>query len=175
MLSEVADGVWVRQSAWVWSNAVVVRADDGLVLVDPGIDGDDLAGSRTTWMRSAGRWSPGSHAPALGPPALAPPLRRRAALRHGRLRAGGRWGARAGAADGGGERVGDPPRAGRARHRAARGRRPGAGHALEHEAHATGHAAVLLADRGVLLAGDMLSDVLIPSSTRAAPARWAPT
>ena len=33
---------------------------------------------------------------------------------------------------------------------------------IEHEAHAIGHAAVLLADRGVLLAGDMLSDVLIP-------------
>ena len=42
MLSEVADGVWVRQSEWVWSNAVVVRADDGLVLVDPGISGSDL-------------------------------------------------------------------------------------------------------------------------------------
>ena len=36
------------------------------------------------------------------------------------------------------------------------------GEIVEHEAHAIGHAAVLLADRGVLLAGDMLSDVLIP-------------
>src|SRR6185369_17092506 len=42
MLNEVADGVWVRQSEWVWSNATVVRAEDGLVLVDPGIDGSDL-------------------------------------------------------------------------------------------------------------------------------------
>ncbi len=42
MLSEVADGVWVRQSEWVWSNAIVVRGEDGLVLVDPGIDGFDL-------------------------------------------------------------------------------------------------------------------------------------
>jgi glyoxylase-like metal-dependent hydrolase (beta-lactamase superfamily II) len=33
---------------------------------------------------------------------------------------------------------------------------------IEHDAHAVGHAAVLLADRGALLAGDMLSDVLIP-------------
>ncbi|MTK41294.1 MBL fold metallo-hydrolase, partial [Nocardia seriolae] len=24
MLKQVADGVWVRQSAWVWSNATVV-------------------------------------------------------------------------------------------------------------------------------------------------------
>jgi glyoxylase-like metal-dependent hydrolase (beta-lactamase superfamily II) len=36
------------------------------------------------------------------------------------------------------------------------------GELIEHEAHALGHAALLLADRGVLLAGDMLSDVLIP-------------
>ena len=36
------------------------------------------------------------------------------------------------------------------------------GEIIEHQAHAIGHAAVLLADRGVLLAGDMLSDVLIP-------------
>src|SRR5215207_5785679 len=42
MLTEVADGVWVRQSGWVWSNAIVVRGDDGLVVVDPGIDGSEL-------------------------------------------------------------------------------------------------------------------------------------
>ena len=34
--------VWVRQSEWVWSNAIVVRGEGGLVLVDPGIDGPDL-------------------------------------------------------------------------------------------------------------------------------------
>ena len=39
---------------------------------------------------------------------------------------------------------------------------PVPGEIVEHDAHAVGHAAVLLADRGVLLAGDMLSDVLIP-------------
>jgi glyoxylase-like metal-dependent hydrolase (beta-lactamase superfamily II) len=39
---------------------------------------------------------------------------------------------------------------------------PVPGEIVEHQAHATGHAAILLADRGVLLAGDMLSDVLLP-------------
>ncbi|MFD7875912.1 MBL fold metallo-hydrolase, partial [Streptomyces sp. NPDC059766] len=39
---------------------------------------------------------------------------------------------------------------------------PVPGETIEHRAHAVGHTAVLLADRGVLLAGDMLSDVLIP-------------
>ncbi|WP_290060731.1 MBL fold metallo-hydrolase, partial [Amycolatopsis solani] len=42
MLNEVADGVWVRQSGWVWSNTTVIRADHGLVVVDPGIEGAEL-------------------------------------------------------------------------------------------------------------------------------------
>jgi glyoxylase-like metal-dependent hydrolase (beta-lactamase superfamily II) len=33
---------------------------------------------------------------------------------------------------------------------------------IEHQAHAPGHAALLIQERGVLVAGDMLSDVLIP-------------
>lgn len=33
---------------------------------------------------------------------------------------------------------------------------------IEHRAHAPGHAALLIEERGVLLAGDMLSDVLVP-------------
>ena len=43
MLNQVADGVWVRQSEWVLSNAIAVRGEDGLILVDPGIDGSDLS------------------------------------------------------------------------------------------------------------------------------------
>ena len=39
---------------------------------------------------------------------------------------------------------------------------PVPGEIIEHHAHAVGHAAVLLADRGVLLVGDMLSSILIP-------------
>src|SRR4029079_7900193 len=42
MLTEVADGVWVRQSEWVWTNSIVVRGEDGLILVDPGIHGSEL-------------------------------------------------------------------------------------------------------------------------------------
>ena len=42
MLNPVADGVWVRRCEWVWSNAIVMRGEDGLTLVDPGIDGPDL-------------------------------------------------------------------------------------------------------------------------------------
>src|ERR1700755_1311989 len=41
-LNEVADGVWVRQSEWVWTNSIAVRAEDGLILIDPGIEGSEL-------------------------------------------------------------------------------------------------------------------------------------
>src|SRR5437016_5271229 len=33
---------------------------------------------------------------------------------------------------------------------------------IEHQAHAAGHAALLIKERGVLVAGDMLSDILMP-------------
>src|ERR1700709_2101008 len=97
MLNEVADGVWVRQSEWVWSNAVVVRGDDGLLVVDPGIDGADLARlpaagprARRARRRRGGPRGARPRAPsALGPPALPPATGRGAPLRHGRLRPGG--------------------------------------------------------------------------------------
>ena len=60
MLTEVADGVWVRQSEWVWTNSIVVRADEGLVLVDPGIHGAELDELADEVERLACRWSPGS-------------------------------------------------------------------------------------------------------------------
>src|SRR5215217_9212510 len=41
-LNQVADGVWVRQSEWVWTNSIVVRGEDGLILIDPGIEGSEL-------------------------------------------------------------------------------------------------------------------------------------
>ncbi|MGW4525675.1 MBL fold metallo-hydrolase [Amycolatopsis sp. NPDC004378] len=163
MLKQVADGVWVRQSEWVWSNAVVVRADDGLILVDPGIAGADLD-------------QLADDVEALGIPVVAgfsthPHWDH--LLWH--------------------PRFGDVPRyatstcasvAGEARERAQAMAAESAsgiplelvalltplpgdggplpGELVEHDAHAPGHAALLLADRGVLIAGDMLSDVLIP-------------
>ena len=41
-LNQVADGVWVRQSEWVWTNSIAVRGEDGLILIDPGIHGSEL-------------------------------------------------------------------------------------------------------------------------------------
>src|SRR5215472_15292342 len=42
MLTEVAEGVWVRQSEWVRSNAIAVMGDRGVLLIDPGVTGADL-------------------------------------------------------------------------------------------------------------------------------------
>jgi glyoxylase-like metal-dependent hydrolase (beta-lactamase superfamily II) len=165
MLRQVADGVWVRQSAWVWSNAIVVRGEGGLTLVDPGIDGSDLneladdvdrlglpvvAGFSTHPHWDHLLWHPRfGDGPRYATAAAA------AAVATSEVRERGQGMAAESAsgiplellglvtplpADGG----------------------PVPGEIIEHQAHAVGHAAVLLADRGVLLAGDMLSDVLVP-------------
>ena len=163
MLNEVADGVWVRQGEWVWSNAIVVRGDDGLTLVDPGIHGSELNQLADDVDR-------------LGIPVVAgfcthPHWAH--LLWHARFGDVPRYATAAGANVAGEARE-------RAQAMAAESASgiplefiahvtplpadggPVPGEIIEHQAHAVGHAAILLADRGVLLAGDMLSDVLIP-------------
>jgi glyoxylase-like metal-dependent hydrolase (beta-lactamase superfamily II) len=163
MLTEVADGVWVRQSAWVFTNSIAVRGEDGLILVDPGIDGSELNELADDLDR-------------LGVPVVAgfsthPHWDH--LLWHSRFGDVPRYATAAGACAAGEARE-------RGRRMAAESASgiplelfglvtplpedggPVPGEIIEHEAHAVGHAAVLLADRRVLLAGDMLSDVLIP-------------
>jgi glyoxylase-like metal-dependent hydrolase (beta-lactamase superfamily II) len=163
MLKEVADGVWVRQSEWVLSNAIAVRGERGLILVDPGIDGSDLnqladdvdrlgiavvAGFCTHPHWDHLLWHPRfGDVPRYATPACAHAARQ--------AREQGQEMAAQSASGIPLELLGLvdplPPDGG-----------PVPGEIVEHHAHAIGHAAVLLADRGVLLAGDMLSDVLIP-------------
>ena len=163
MLNEVADGVWVRQSEWVWSNAIVVRGEAGLTVVDPGIDGSDLD-------------QLADDVDGLGIPVVAgfcthPHWDH--LLWHSRFGDVPRYATAAGV------QVATEARE-RAQAMAAESATgiplelvalltplpsDGAlvpGEIIEHQAHAPGHAAILLADRGVLIAGDMLSDVLIP-------------
>ncbi|MEV5965876.1 MBL fold metallo-hydrolase [Kribbella sp. NPDC051952] len=163
MLKQVADGVWVRQSEWVWSNAVVVRGEAGLILVDPGIDGSDLN-------------ELADDVDKLGVPVVAGfathphwdhllwhsrygDVPRYATSDCVQLASEARERAQAMAA----ESASDIPLEliGLLTPLPADGG-PVPGELVEHDAHAIGHAAVLLADRGVLIAGDMLSDVLIP-------------
>lgn len=162
MLKQVADGVWVRQSEWVWSNTTVVRGEDGLVLVDPGITGaelnelaDDLdqlglpvvAGFCTHPHFDHLLWhSRFGDVPRYATPAAA------------QLATEARERAQAMAA----ETAPDIPLDLVARVTPLPADNPVPGELIEHDAHAVGHAALLLADRGVLLVGDMLSDVLIP-------------
>lgn len=162
MLKQVADGVWVRQSEWVWSNTTVIRAKDGLVLVDPGITGaelnelaDDLdqfdlpvvAGFCTHPHFDHLLWHPRfGDVPRYATPAAA------------EVATEARERAQAMAA----ETAPDIPLEPIALVTPLPADNPLPGELVEHDAHAVGHAALLLADRGVLLAGDMLSDVLIP-------------
>ncbi len=163
MLSEVADGVWVRQSEWVWSNSIVVRGRGGLTLVDPGIAGAELEEladdvDRLGLPVVAG-FSTHCHWDHLLWHSRFGDVPRYATAANAHTAAGVRERAQAMAAESASgvplELIGLltplPADGG-----------PVPGTIIEHEAHAIGHAAVLLADRGVLLAGDMLSDVLIP-------------
>ncbi|MDI2131310.1 MBL fold metallo-hydrolase [Yinghuangia seranimata] len=163
MLNQVADGVWVRQSEWVWSNAVVVRGESGLVLVDPGIDGSDLNeladDVERLGIRVVAGFSTHPHWDHLLWHSRFGDVPRYATSACANLAGQARKQAQEMAAD---SASGIPldlialvtplPADGG----------PVPGEIIEHQAHAVGHAAVLLADRGVLLAGDMLSDVLIP-------------
>jgi glyoxylase-like metal-dependent hydrolase (beta-lactamase superfamily II) len=163
VLTEVADGVWVRQSEWVWSNSTVVRGDDGLVLVDPGIEGaelDQLADEveRLGIPVVAGfsthpHWDHLLWHPRFGDvPRYATAAAVRAA---GEAREEELTGVEESTS-------GVPLELFALVTPLPAGGGPVPGEVVAHEAHAVGHAALLLADRGVLLAGDMLSDVLIP-------------
>src|SRR6201996_3821836 len=163
MLTEVADGVWVRQSEWVWTNAIVVRADGGLVLVDPGIDGSELNQLADDLDRLgipvvAGfcthpHWDHLLWHPRFGD------VPRYATAACAQVATEARERAQAMAAE---SASGVPLELVALVTPLPTDGGPVPGEIIMHQAHAVGHAAVLLADRGVLLAGDMLSDVLIP-------------
>ncbi|MET8994061.1 MBL fold metallo-hydrolase [Amycolatopsis sp. NPDC004169] len=163
MLNQVADGVWVRQSEWVWSNTTVVETDDGLLLVDPGIHGseldqlaDDLERLDTPVVAGFSTHPHWDHLlwhPRFGDvPRYATPTNARIA---GEARERAQAMARETAPDIPLEPIALLTPLPENHH-------PLPGELIEHDAHAPGHAALLLADRGVLIAGDLLSDVLIP-------------
>lgn len=176
MLKQVAEGVLVHESEFVQSNAVVVRGRDGVLLVDPGVQDHEMA-------------CLASDLSVLGLPVVAgfsthpdwdhllwhPDLG--GAPRHGTARC-------AAVAR---EQLSDPGVMAEIKaHLEPTGiaeRVPldlyGLVTALpegttlipwdgpdvrvvEHQAHAPGHAALFVAQRGLLVAGDMLSDVLVP-------------
>ncbi len=175
MLRQVAEGVLVHESEFLQSNAVVVQGRAGVLLIDPGVTGDELA-CLANDLRELGRpvvagfsthphWDHVLWHAELGEPPRYGTARCAAAIRDLRSEAG--WEARVAEMlppdiaeeiplDLFGLMTGLP---------AETARIPWDGpgvRIIEHQAHAPGHAALLIEERGVLVAGDMLSDVLIP-------------
>jgi glyoxylase-like metal-dependent hydrolase (beta-lactamase superfamily II) len=175
VLRQVAEGVLVHQSEFLQSNAVVVQGPAGVLLVDPGVLGDELTclandlreldGPVVAGFSTHPHWDHLLWHARLG-----------TAPRYGTARCAATVRERLSGADAKArvatvlppdivERVpldllglitGLP---------AETARIPWDGpevRIVEHQAHAAGHAALLIEERGVLVAGDMLSDVLIP-------------
>ena len=177
MLRQVAEGVLIHESEFCQSNAVVVHGRAGVLLIDPGILGyemaalaDDLSDSGQPVVAG---FSTHPHWDHL--------------LWHDRLGAAPRYGTARCAATARDQQLSDAH--GKARIAAGlippdiaqqvpldllglitglpaeTAQIPWDGpevRIIEHQAHAPGHAALLIEERGVLVAGDMLSDVLIP-------------
>ena len=176
MLRQVAEGVLIHESEFCQSNAVVVHGRAGVLLIDPGVHGyemaalaNDLSDSGQTVVAG---FSTHPHWDHL--------------LWHARLGAAPRYGTARGAAFVR-DRLSDPGAKARIAAQlippdiagqvpldlmglitglpAEMAQIPWDGpqvRIIEHQAHAPGHAALLIEERGVLVAGDMLSDVLIP-------------
>lgn len=175
MLKQVADGVLIHQSEFMQSNAVVVQGRAGVLLIDPGIQGNEMtqlakvvrelgqpvvAGFSThphwdhlLWHAKLGE------APRYG-------TARCAAIVRDLLSDEG-WKARVAAmlppeiaeeipTDMFGIIIGLPNETAQIPWDGPKVR------IIEHQAHALGHVALWIEERGVLVAGDMLSDALIP-------------
>lgn len=176
MLRQVAEGVLIHESAFCQSNAVVVQGPAGVLLIDPGVQGHEMA-CLANDLHELGEtvvagFSTHPHWDHL--------------LWHAQLGTAPRYGTARCAATVR-DRLSDPGTKARIAAQlippdiaervpldllglitglpADTTRIPWDGprvRIIEHQAHASGHAALLIEDRGFLVAGDMLSDVLIP-------------
>ena len=175
MLKQVAEGVLTQESAFLQSNAVVVQGPGGVLLIDPGIDRSELAALATdidglgqtvvAGFSTHPHWDHVLWDARFGPAPRYATARCAADIRDVLSDAGWR------------ERVADvlPPDIAEQIPMDLFGlltglpedavRIPWGGpevRIIEHQAHATGHAALSIEKPHVLVAGDMLSDVLIP-------------
>jgi len=176
MLTQVAEGVLVHESAFLQSNTVVVQGGAGVLLVDPGIQGseliclaNDLSASGQTVVAGFSTHPHWDHllwqaelgdAPRYGTARCAAAVRDELADPDAKARIT--------------EHLADTEVAGQVpldlyglitALPAETTRIPWDGpevRVIEHQGHAPGHAALVVEERGMLVAGDMLSDALIP-------------
>ncbi|MEV0319851.1 MBL fold metallo-hydrolase [Streptomyces sp. NPDC050658] len=176
MLQQVAEGVLIHQSALLQNNTVVVRGGSGVLLVDAGITGDEMAcladdlrevgqpvaagfSTHPDWDHVLWHAELGDAVPRYGTARCAAYMRD--------LLSNADWETRVA--------EGLPPEIADETPLDLFGRITGLPadtaeipwdgprvRIIEHPAHAPGHAALLIEERGVLVAGDMLSDVLVP-------------
>ena len=175
MLTQVAEGVLVHQSELLQNNAVVVQGRAGVLLIDPGITGEEMV-CLANDLRELGQpvvagfsthpdWDHVLWHAELGEAPRYGTARCAASMRD--LLSNADWKARVA--------EGLPPEIAEEVPLDLFGLITGlpAGTAeipwdgptvriIEHPAHAPGHAALFIEERRVLVAGDMLSDVLIP-------------
>ncbi len=175
MLRQVADGVLIHQSAFIQSNTVVVQGRAGVLVIDPGIHGAELACLANDLVESgqpvvAGfsthpHWDHLLWQARLGDVPRYGTARCAATTRD--LLSDASWKAQVADAmppdiaeeiplDQFGLITGLPADVAWIPWDGPRIR------VVEHQGHALGSAALLIEERGVLVAGDMLSDVLIP-------------
>jgi glyoxylase-like metal-dependent hydrolase (beta-lactamase superfamily II) len=168
VLTEIADDVFVRQSAFCLSNAIVAGGSNGVLLIDPGVTGADLGELADDLDAMECRVAVGfathphwDHVLWHGRFGVAPRYATPVCVREAKAQAEKlRDMAAADAPGATAELIGeiiDLP--GGSVHVPLEGRSI---RVLEHRAHAPGHAALFLEDSHVLVAGDMLSDVEIP-------------
>ncbi len=175
MLTQVAEGVLVHQSELLQNNAVVVQGRAGVLLIDPGITGSEMA-CLANDLRELGQpvvagfathpdWDHVLWHAELGEAPRYGTARCAAVMRD--LRSNADWKAHVA--------EGLPPEIAEETPLdlfglitglpAETAQVPWDGpevRIIEHPAHAPGHAALFIEERGVLVAGDMLSDVFIP-------------
>jgi glyoxylase-like metal-dependent hydrolase (beta-lactamase superfamily II) len=175
VLQQVADGVLVHQSELLQNDTVVVHGRSGVLLVDPGITGSEMA-CLASDLRASGQpvvagfathpdWDHVLWHAELGDAPRYGTARCAAFMRE--LLADADWKARV--AEGLPPEIADEIPLDR--FGLITGLPAGATHIpwdgpavriVEHPAHAQGHAALVVEERGVLVAGDMLSDILVP-------------
>ncbi|WP_308120900.1 MBL fold metallo-hydrolase [Paractinoplanes bogorensis] len=173
MLKQVAEGVQVHVSDFLLSNAVVVTGRDGVLLVDPGIQAnemaclaEDLGRSVVAGFSTHPDWDHMLWIPEFGAAPRYATARGAAAAREQLAEPDIKARIKEHLEETGiadqvplellGEITGLPVDATTVPWDGPEAR------ILEHQAHAPGHAALFLAESGVLVAGDMLSDVLVP-------------